>query len=159
VAEGGEELEILDAALQFVGDLFGAGDEVVDFEEALFFCDVEGEGHDQRVRQRFQADRGDFGDGALLGEEVEVLLRQLREPHALRVGGAGVALDLPLRDHAREAVRLARDFVEDSETRLAVHEDVVAAVVERHRLFDVRHGAAGVYRRCAEVSGLETGLQ
>src|SRR5947209_15231335 len=54
VAEGGEELEVLDASLQLVGDSFGAGDEIVHFEEALFLGGVKRERHDQRVRQRLQ---------------------------------------------------------------------------------------------------------
>ena len=73
-----KKLQALDPVLQLLGDLLGAGDDVVHLQQTLFFGGVEGERHDQGVRQRFQSDRLDLRHVDLLGEMPQVLLRQLR---------------------------------------------------------------------------------
>src|SRR5258706_895952 len=108
-----EELHALDAVLQFVGDLRGSGDDVVHLQKTLLLGGVEGERHDQGVRQRLQSNRLDLRHLHLLGEVPEVLLRQLGQPDALRVGLGGVALDLRTGDGPHGAVRLARHFPDD----------------------------------------------
>src|ERR1700716_1504376 len=118
LAKGREELQVLDAALQLVADFLGAGDEVVGFEQALFLGDVDRQRHDQRVRQCLQTYRRDLRHRSLLRQIAEVLLRQLRQPRALRIGGGEVTLDLRLCHDARDAIRLARDFIDDAEARL-----------------------------------------
>src|SRR5229473_8217222 len=146
-----KERHALDAVLQLAGDFLGTGNEVVDLEEALLFRDVELEGHDQRVCQRFQSGRLDLRHPFLFRKKAEVLLRELGEPCALRVGLGRVALDLRPGSDPHGAVRLARHLVDDAEARLTEKDEVVAAVVERHRVLDPRHGAARVHGRRTEV--------
>src|SRR5882762_2011799 len=44
--KGREKLQALDSVLKLLGDLLGAGDDVVHLQEALLFGDVEAERHD-----------------------------------------------------------------------------------------------------------------
>src|SRR5581483_6703292 len=95
--------------------------------------------------------RVDLRHRHLIGQVVQVLPRQLREPGLLRVRPRHVTRAFRLDDHPRGAIRIARD--------LAADQNVVTPVLERYRLLDLPVRATGVDRWGAEVVVLPSGAQ